>query len=452
MGNSNLNENNSQADNSQKSARSIIFKQLIILFALLLIIGGSFQAGLFAASKNQAIKEKAAGEYQYLGQVFGLYSQPKNEKISKEIDFNLFWKVWDELKADYVDKDKLNDKKMFYGAIKGMVSSVGDPYTVFMDPKIAQDFSNDLAGTFEGIGAEIGLKKDVITVIAPLPDMPAEKAGIKAGDKIVAINSVTTAGMTVDEAVNKIRGPKDTKVTLSIFREGFDKVQDFVITRSTIIVKSVVPTLREDKILKIQITNFNEDTSSLFDKAANQAVTDNPKGIIIDLRNNPGGFLDSAVEIASKWIENGVIVTEKYSDIKKTDHLARGHANLKDFKTVVLVNQGSASASEIVAGALQDDKKAILIGTQTYGKGSVQQLINLDDGSSVKITVAKWLTPKGRSINEEGIAPDYIVNLTSADFNAGKDPEMDAAVDYINGKSIDKYLVKKATTTPEVKK
>lgn len=435
-----------------KTPGSRIFRKIFIFLFFLLFIAGAFQAGLLFASKNEIVKEKVAKEYLYLGKVLGLYDLNKPGNISQDVDFNLFWKVWDDLKNSFVDKDKLNDKKMFYGALRGLVSSLGDPYTVFMDPVIAENFNNDLAGTFEGIGAEIGLKNEVITIIAPLPDMPAEKAGLKSGDKILSINGESTANMTVEEAVSKIKGPKGTEVVLSIYRDGFDNFVEFKIIRSTIIVKSVRTRLNDDKMLVVQITNFNDDTDNLFNEAVSEAIKDNPKGIILDLRNNPGGYLDTAIEIASEWVEDGVIVSEKYSEDKKIEHLARGRARLKGFKTAVLVNQGSASASEIVSGALQDYKDAAIIGMKTFGKGSVQTLLNLDDGSSVKITIAKWLTPKGRSINDEGIMPDYAVDLTAKDYNDNKDPQMEAAVKYLLGENIDSYLVGgKSTTTESIK-
>jgi len=316
------------------------------------------------------------------------------------------------------------------------VSSIGDPYTVFMDPKIAREFQDDLKGTFEGIGAEIGIKNDVLTIIAPLPDMPAEKAGLRAGDLVLAIDEGSTMGISIDEAVNRIRGPKDTDVILAIKREGEDKVREITVTRGKIVVSSVRTEHREDGLYLIKITNFNDDTKRLFDKAVREIIDSNPEGVILDLRNNPGGYLDTAIEIASEWIETDVVVAEKYSDGRVIEHLARGRARLKDFPAAVLVNQGSASASEIVSGALQDYGEGVIIGKQTFGKGSVQTLNKFDDGSSVKITVAKWLTPNGRSINDEGIMPDYEIDLTHEDFETNNDPQFDAAVAWLFGEDI----------------
>lgn len=412
-------------------------RKIKILGAVLLgliLLSASFGGGMMLAQKNEFIKRASLAEAAYAGRLYNKYVTAPANKLTADVDFNLFWNVWDTLEKQYVDKDKLDDKKMFYGAIKGLVDSLGDPYTIFMEPKVAQEFSNDLAGTFEGIGAEIGKKNDIITIVAPLADMPAEKAGLKAGDKIYAINGQMTAGLSIDEAVNKIRGPKGTEVVLTIFRDSFDKAKDFKITRQTIIVKSVRTKLADNGIFIIAITNFNDDTSELFKRAAAEAVEKNPRGIILDLRNNPGGYLETAIDVASEWIDQGVVVTEQFNPEKKNEYLHRGRARLKDFPTVVLVNQGSASASEIVAGAIKDDGKATLVGMKTFGKGSVQTLEEMKDGSSVKITVAKWLTPKGYNINREGIAPDLEVDLTMEDYNNNKDPQMDKAVEILSKK------------------
>jgi carboxyl-terminal processing protease len=423
--------------------KKIIFS--LIVFVLMWV---SFGAGIYLSGKNRALSDLADAESIYLGKVLNKYSSVKMDKLATDVDFKLFWQVWDSIKSQYVDQDKISDKKMFYGAIRGMVAAVGDPYTLFMDPKIAKEFSNDLAGTFEGIGAEIGIKNDTLTIIAPLPDMPAEKAGLRSGDKILAIDGTSTSGMFVDEAVNLIRGPKETKVTLTVAREGVSGIKEYVLTRGTIIVKSVHAEMRKDGVFYISITNFNEDTAALFNDAVQKMIEANPKGIVLDLRSDPGGFLDTAIEVASEWVQNNIVVIEKQGDGTKNENLSRGRARLKGYPTVVLVNGGSASASEIVAGALQDYNLATLVGEKTFGKGSVQTLDNFSDGSSVKITVAKWLTPLGHSINEEGIDPDVVVPLTVADYNADKDPQMDAAIRILtSGESLDKIKKEYATST-----
>lgn len=406
-------------------------KILGVILLSLILSTASFGGGMFFAQKNEFIKQVSIKEAVYAGQVYNKYVTAPSNKLTQDVDFNLFWNVWDMLKRSYVDRDKLDDKKMFYGALKGLVESTDDPYTVFMEPKIAKEFSDDLAGTFEGIGAEIGKKDNIITIVAPLADMPAEKVGLQSGDQIYAIDGESTAGLSTDEAVNKIRGPKGTEVTLTIFRKGFEKTKDFKITRQTILIKSIKTKMGDDKIFVITITNFNDDTSELFKRAVAEAIEKNPKGIILDLRNNPGGYLQTAIDVASEWVDQGNIVTEQFSLEKKNEYSHRGRARLKDFPTVVLVNQGSASASEIVSGALKDNGKATIVGMKTFGKGSVQTLEEMQDGSSVKITVAKWLTPKGYNINHEGIAPDIEVDLTLEDYNKNIDPQMDKAVEIL---------------------
>ncbi len=402
----------------------------LIVSAIVLIFVG-YGAGLYSAGTSEVAREMAKKETVYLGKVLGKYSQPEKGVLARDIDFNLFWDVWDTLERKYVDRDKLNEKEMFYGALKGMVNAAGDPYTVFMDPKLAVEFEESMTGTFEGIGAEIGIRKEILTIIAPLSGMPAERAGLRAGDKVYAIDGESTAGISIDEAVNKIRGPKGTDVVLTISRDGLEAAEDITITRGTIVVKSVNTELRDDNIFVVKISNFNSDTSGLFNQAVGEIIKNNPRGVVLDLRNNPGGYLDTAVDVASEWIEDGVIVSEEFDDENKNDFWARGRARLKDYKTVVLTNQGSASASEIVAGALQDYGKATIVGTRTFGKGSVQTLEEFKDGSSVKITVAKWLTPKGNYINKEGIIPDVEVDLTLEDYEEGRDPQMDKAVELL---------------------
>ncbi|MBU4375664.1 S41 family peptidase [Patescibacteria group bacterium] len=425
--------------------KTTILKKSLIAVLILVLMAVCFGSGMYITGKSEMMKNLADKELVLLGKVIGKYSQSPESKLSQDVDFNLFWEVWDILEKEFVDRDKLSEKEMFYGAVRGMVSSLGDPYTVFMNPIIAREFAEDLAGTFEGIGAEIGIRDEILTIIAPLSDMPAEKAGLRAGDKVYAIDGESTMNISIDEAVNKIRGPKGTEVVLTISRNGMEKAKDVAITRGVIIVKSVKTEIlnnninadgntisnNNDNVYIIKITNFNDDTLNLFNEAVREIIAKNPSGIILDLRNNPGGYLETAIEVSSEWIEEAVVVAEQFSEEKKLEYLSRGRARLKDYPTIVLVNQGSASASEIVAGALQDYGKAKIVGMQTFGKGSVQALQKLKDGSSVKITVAKWLTPKGNCINEEGITPDEEIDLTIEDYEAGNDPQMDRAVEIL---------------------
>ncbi len=388
--------------------------------AIILLMGVSFTAGLFWSNRQtDAVKQLA-------------YSpEALKTDTGSNFNFNLYWEVWDRLKSDYVDKNKIKDEDMFYGSLRGLAASMDDPYTIFMDPKEAQEFSDDLLGTFEGIGAEVGMRNDLITVIAPLAGMPAEKAGIRAGDKIYAINGESTIGLGVDEAVKKIRGPKGTEVVLTIIRQDEDGPVDIKIIRDQIFVKSVKTEIRKDGVMVITVSNFNDDTLDLFNQAVETALTKNPKGLILDLRNNPGGYLDTAIYMASAWVKEGPVVVEQFGEGKRQEYFATGNNRLGNFKTVVLINGGSASASEIVAGALRDYKKATLVGEQSYGKGSVQSLRNLSDGSALKVTVAKWLTPSGDFINDKGITPDIEVKLSKDDLNKNIDPQMNKALELI---------------------
>ncbi|MDD4332895.1 MAG: S41 family peptidase [Patescibacteria group bacterium] len=411
-------------------------KKIGWVFLVFILMGVSFGAGLYLPGKTEFAKNLAAKEVEYTGKVIGKYIFFSKDNFSQDVNFNLYWNLWDALKENYVDKDAIIDKEMFYGSLKGLAASLGDPYTIFMDPKMAQEFDEDMSGKFEGIGAEIGMRDEIITIIAPIDDSPAQKAGIKAGDKIIAIDGESTSSLTVDEAVKKIRGPKDTTVILTIARNGAEELQKVTIKRDTIIIKSVKTEMKDGNIFVIRLTNFNGDTADAFDKATIEVLKKNPKGIILDMRNNPGGYLETAVQIASEWIEKGVVVSEEFNNKTKNDYQSDGRARLKDYPTVVLVNQGSASASEIVAGALKDYKKATLVGKKTFGKGSVQTLKDFDDGSSLKVTIAKWLTPNGYNINKQGIEPDVDIDLTFDDVKADKDPQMDKALEILS-KAVD---------------
>jgi carboxyl-terminal processing protease len=355
-------------------------------------------------------------------------------------DFSLFWDAWKVMREKYVDSNKITDQEMVYGAISGMLASTGDPYSVFMPPKEADGFSQEISGEFGGIGAEIGIRNDQLVVVAPLKGTPADRAGLKAGDAIIKINGTSTAGLSTEHAVEKIRGPKGTTVTLTLFREGWSDTKDFNITRDAI----QIPTLdwkmlndagKEDKngtILYIQLYNFYEKSPLLFYEAVAKAIEKNPQGIILDLRNNPGGYLDASVNIAGWFLDRGsVVVSEKFraENDGHTSFKAQGLPVFSNTPTVVLINQGSASAAEILAGALKDDRGIKLVGKKSFGKGSVQELIPLKDDAMVKVTIAHWLTPNGTLIDKNGIKPDVDVNLTEEDFKANKDPQLEKAVE-----------------------
>lgn len=344
------------------------------------------------------------------------------------VDTGLFKEVWLRIHQDYYGRNNISDSDLFYGALSGMVSALGDPHTLFFDPKLTQEFNQELSGVFYGIGAEIGRRDGLLVIIAPLAGTPAEKAGLKPGDKILAIDSQDATEYSTDKAISKIRGDKGTKVTLTILAAADSQTKDIVLVREKISVPSVTYKI-DNKLAIIRLSSFNEDTAEQFAKTVNKLLTDNPEGIVLDLRNNPGGYLETAVQISSYWLEPGqTIVREEFADVgKNQSHQAIAKPSLAKFKTIILVNEGSASASEIVAGALKDYDKAQIVGQKTYGKGSVQNLFPLSDDSSVKITVAKWLTPKGNTIDGVGINPDVVVELTETDFQANIDPQLDKA-------------------------
>lgn len=347
-----------------------------------------------------------------------------------------FWKAWNALKQNYVithaSTTLPTNKQKIYGAIEGLAASYGDPYTVFFPPQQAKQFNDNISGSFAGVGMEIDVKNDQLTVIAPLKGTPAEKAGIKAGDVIDAINGTSTRGMTVSTAAAAIRGPVGSIVDLSIVRGG--EPMDIKVTRATIQVPETDDGLdKKSGVYHIALYEFTSNSAELFDAAWKRFLASGSKKLVIDLRGNPGGYLDAAVHIASHFLPKGsTIVTEDF-DGKQPNitHTSLGYDDVpKGTKVVVLIDGGSASASEILAGALQDHKIATLIGTQSFGKGSVQTLIPID-GGSLKVTVARWVTPDGHWIMEKGITPDIKVPFTQADAKAGKDPQMARAVQFL---------------------
>ncbi len=361
-------------------------------------------------------------------------SDPEKNKPD-EVDFNLFWEAWKKVDQKYVDEGDLNPQERVYGSIRGMIGALGDPYSGFMDPSETKDFNTDMEGSFEGIGAELGMKEGILTVIAPIEGMPAEKAGLRAGDKILKINEEVTADITIDEAVKKIRGEKGTNVTLTVMRNGDGKTQDITITRGKIEIKSVTYEQKEDGIAYVRIKKFSEDTSNEFNRVIAQMIADNTKGIVLDMRNNPGGFLSIAVEMASKFVPKGEpVVWEEGRDGQRSAYKALGGDSLSEIPVLVLINEGSASASEILAGALRDLKGHVIVGKKSFGKGSVQQLDNLEGGSSLRITIAKWLTPSGQSIHEVGLEPDIKVDISNEDYDNDRDPQLDRALEEIKNK------------------
>ena len=416
---------------NKKNKIKNIIKNILFVFLGVFILLVAFLSGASLAVENNVVKKVAEKNVIFLGRLSGKYSKVDSQ-IAQNIDFGLYWDVWDAMKELYVDKDQISDKQLFYGSLKGLVNSLEDPYSEFMDPQLTKEFEEDMSGSFEGIGAEIGIRDGILTVIAPLEGTPAQKAGLMSGDKILEINGESTKDMNIDQAVSKIRGPKGTEVVLNIFRTGLEDFKDINIIRDTIVIKSVSLEILDNNIFLIKINAFNDDTEYLFSDFAKQAFDNKAKGVILDLRNNPGGYLETSVNVLGEWINGEVALAERFTDGHEMEYIAKGNNYLKDIPTVVLINYGSASASEIVSGALQDYGKAKIIGEKSYGKGSVQMVKNIKDGSSLKIAIAKWLTPKGQDINKEGIKPDEEVKLSLEDFENDIDNQLNRALEILN--------------------
>lgn len=373
------------------------------------------------------------------------------------VDFGLFWDVWGKLTRYYIDPHTINVEKLVHGAVTGMVAAVGDPYTSFFPPQENKQFKEDLGGAFEGIGAELGLKDGRVVIVSPLKGTPAEAAGVLPNDIILKVDDAETAGWTVEQAVNKIRGPKGTKVRLTLLSPMDSQgPREVSITRNTITVPSVVSWIKpvrevteiaeateaavlkarssDDRIAYIKLTRFGDNTNADWNKAVDAiaAADRNSRvsGLVLDLRNNPGGYLDGAVYIASEFMKSGTVVSQVNSDGTRQNYPTDHKGRLTNMKVVVLVNKGSASASEIVAGALRDSKRAKLVGETTFGKGTVQTPFDLNGGSSVHITTGKWLLPGGSSISQTGLTPDFTI-AQDGSVSATADAQLAKAIELI---------------------
>lgn len=400
-------------------------RTLLYIGVSLVLISLVFGAGVFVGYSNRPEIDK----------VFTVAN--KTPAFTTTADFNAFWKVWNTLNDKSIYANKVTDQEKVWGAIKGLAASVGDPYTVFFSPDENKLFKDEIQGSFGGIGAEIGMKDNILTVIAPLKDTPAFNAGIKAGDKILKIDKTTTNDMTVDKAISLIRGEIGTKVTLIILRSGEQNTREVVVTRAKIDTPVVDTEARSDGIFVIKFHSFSENSDSLFRDALLKFINSNSHKLVIDLRGNPGGYLDSAVNIGSWFIDKGKVIVEESTGNGVIGKVYRSHGPRIFSDTldlVVLVDGGSASASEILAGALQQQGIGTLVGETTYGKGSVQELVGITDTTSLKVTVANWLTPNGTSISLKGLEPDVKVPITQKDIDAKRDTQMNKAVEILTAK------------------
>jgi carboxyl-terminal processing protease len=409
-----------------KNKISSISKTFTYVIFSLIIIVSLLSFGYYLGSSNKSDLEKISSVIN------------KDVKVETTADFNVFWKAWNTINEKSIYANKITDQDRVWGAIQGLTASVGDPYTVFFPPEENKSFKEEIKGSFEGIGAEIGIKDKLLTVIAPLKDTPAWKAGVKAGDKIIKIDNTVTNDMTTDKAIGLIRGPKGTVVVLTILRAGEVTTREISVTRENIQIPTINTKLRDDGIFVISFYSFSENSANLFKNALVEFINSKSNKLILDLRGNPGGYLESAVNIGSWFIDEGkTIVSESSGKEGAIPKLYRSHGPrlfTENLSFIVLVDGGSASASEILAGALREHGIAKLVGEKTYGKGSVQELVRITDDTSLKVTIANWYTPKGVSISLQGLEPDVKVPFTIKDLEEKRDSQMDKAVEILLAK------------------
>ncbi len=382
-----------------------------------------------------------------LGTAFGYSKRPwiervngvenKEPQVVTSVDFDPFWKAWNIINEKSPDAAKLTDQDRVWGAVKGLVGSLNDPYSTFFPPEEAKQFAETIDNQFSGVGMEVGIKDKTLTVVSPMKGSPADKAGIKSGDKIFKIDGKVTSEMTVDQAIKLIRGQAGTSVTLTVYRE--DEIEPLVIkiVRDVIKVPVVESKKRDDGVYVISVYNFGTEVAALFQKELQGFLSSGSNKLVIDLRGNPGGLLEAAIDMSSWFLPQGtaVVIEDFGAKGQPQTYRSRGYAlPVQNLKIAILVDDGSASASEIMTGALQENGVAKVFGTQTFGKGSVQELVPLTSDTSIKITVAKWLTPKGNSISEKGITPDVEVKITKDDILKKRDPVLEKAAAYLLGK------------------
>ena len=409
-------------------------KKWVAVTVVLLLIVSMFISGLYVGRTGLFLGRTVAVER--------LFPNAQQTAGMENVNLDELWEVWRLLEEKFVTASSteiISEEERVRGAISGLVSTYGDPYTVFLPPSEAQRFGEDISGNFSGVGMEVGLRKGLITIISPLPGTPAEKAGLFSGDILVKIDETSTENMRIDEAVRLIRGEKETTVTFQVFREGKTDFLTIPVVRDNIDIPTVV-TSKKDDVFIIALYSFNAVSESKMEEAMGEFSRSGFEKLLIDVRGNPGGFMQSAVDIGSFFLPQGKVVVREQTGEGSEDKIFRNrNRQVKEFNPknlVVLMDNGSASASEILAGALKDHGVATLIGSPTFGKGSVQELVELDNGSSLKVTIARWLTPNGISISNGGLAPDILIKRTPEDREAGKDPQMDAALKFFKGEMV----------------
>jgi carboxyl-terminal processing protease len=394
-------------------------KVIVLVFGVLLAFGIGYKAG-----------------QQGVGLAIGRNSASFTNQYStnQPADFSLFWQVYDTIQKDYYDKNKIDRQKVLYGAIQGMVASLGDPYTTFLTPDQNKEVQAQLNGTYEGVGIQLGYKDNKMVVVAPLDGTPAKLAGVRSGDLVLKIGDKVTSALSLDDAVSRIRGSAGTAIDLTLVHDGDANPYSVHLVRTKIQIKTATFVDKGNGVGYMKISQFAENTDSEWDQAVGEALKSGEKVIVLDVRDNPGGFLTSAVHVGSEFITNGSVVKQDEGG-KVTDFTPDHAGRLLGVSVVVLINKGSASASEIVSGALQDTGRGTLVGDQSFGKGTIQAVDDVpckpapnSACPSLHITIAKWLTPKGRWIHGVGLTPDVKVSLTDSDFKVGSDPQLDKAI------------------------
>jgi carboxyl-terminal processing protease len=414
------------------SKRFLLFGVGAAIF-MLLVVGsfsvGMFVGGVFADEETPTTSTvlQSTVESVLSTTVPGSVATPAN---TEEL-FEPFWQSWDLVHDIYIDQP-VDDEALMQGAIRGLMDSLGDQHSSYMDPDQYRQANLPLQGGYEGIGAWVDPNAEYLTIISPMPDSPAEEAGLISGDQIIAVDGEDMTGIDGNLVIRKVLGPAGTSLTLTVFREGDPEPFDVTLKRAHIEIPAVESEMLEDDIAYIKLFNFSATATEEISDALKELIDQEPQGLILDLRNNPGGERDAAVEIASQFVSEDVIMYQEYGDGSRDTYETVKGGQAKEIDLIVLVNEGSASGSEIVAGVIQDYERGALVGTTTFGKGSVQNWVPLvDDQGAVRVTIARWLTPNGRTIHGSGIEPDYIIEMTEEDFEADRDPQLDKAIELL---------------------
>lgn len=421
--------NHSRTPSSPSAARTGVARGLLLLLLAACLALAGFVAGVAAMwALGPQVRQAVSHIVPTLQQQSALEQQ-------REEGADLLWEIWDTLNKYYIHPEEIEPQKLIYGAASGMVATLGDRHTTFVEPIPASILDEDMQGSFEGIGATVELVEGKVTIVRPLPDSPALQAGLLPGDVILAVNDISLEGKSLLESIRIIRGPRGTVARLLVQRQGVDEPFIVAVKRAKVELPNLEAKILDGNVAYLRIAEFNALSANQVRSALRELLTSKPVGIIFDLRDNPGGYLQMAIEVASEFLPRGaVIVQEQERDKPIRERTVQRNGLATDLPLVVLVNEGSASASEIVAGAIQEHGRGILIGMPTYGKGSVQLTQTLQDGSSLRVTIAKWLLPSGRNLDGDGIVPDIEVPLTPEDIVAGRDPQLQRAVERLLGK------------------